>query len=267
MKKLFQPFLMLIILGLVGCYSEPTTPVDTQSLTDLENLSASKKDSENSKANQIRTLGLQNTALSLGAQAGLSWRATQIDQSLSHNATRLDQIFSFNGLLLEHSVLPPVLAEGDNTLNLADPNTIRISDVTYQIIQQARFVTVPPTWRDYIWMDYPPPPVPNSALLPKTKQEKQIWQHYVNLGWKNGIEQANTIYGENLGRLKHDYEGMVLYRKLLAKNMVSPPFVATTDLGVTGDSSQLSINDHVLRITALPALQTNSQAWKPVVVE
>ncbi len=32
---------------------------------------------------------------------------------------------------------------------------------------------------------------------------------------------------------------MILYRKLLAMNMVSPPYVSHTDLGVTGDASEI----------------------------
>lgn len=245
-----------------------TTPqVDTQSLNTLENLNAKEMKATSDKANHIRTLGLQNTALTLAAQGGLSWRANQINTQLQQSSTQLDQIFNFNALMLNHSVMPPVLAEGHNTLNLADPNTIRIANVTYKIISQARFVTAPPTWRNYIWMDYPPPTVPNSALLPKTKDEQIIWQHYVQIGWQNGVQQANTIYSQNLGRLKQDYTGIILYRKLLAQHMVSSPFVATTDLGITGNDSELNINDQVLRITALPTLQNNSQKWQPVVVE
>ena len=58
---------------------------------------------------------------------------------------------------------------------------------------------------------------------------------------------------------------MILYRKLLAMNMVSPPYVSHTDLGVTGDASEIHIDDRVLRITALPALNVNSEQWRAAV--
>jgi len=89
-----------------------------------------------------------------------------------------------------------------------------------------------------------------------------IWKKYVDEGWKCGIQQADTIFRENVGRLKRDYEGMVRYRTLLAQYMVSPPFVAQLDMGVTGGGSDLTVNDRVLRITAFPALQSDSHIWK-----
>jgi defect-in-organelle-trafficking protein DotC len=160
-----------------------------------------------------------------------------------------------------------VLLEGRNTLNLADTQSIRISDRTYKVSKQAHFITSPPTWRQYLWLDYQQPERPNTTLLPKTKIEKEIWRIYTAQGWKKGIEQANIILEENLSRIKEDFSGMILYRKLLAMNMVSPPYVSNTDLGVTGDASEIRIDDRVLRITALPALNINSNEWKAAVAK
>jgi defect-in-organelle-trafficking protein DotC len=70
-----------------------------------------------------------------------------------------------------------------------------------------------------------------------------------------------------LARIKQDLKGMILYRKLLAMNMVSPPFVAQTDLGITGDSNEINIDDRVLRITALPELNPNSKDWRAAVTK
>ena len=60
---------------------------------------------------------------------------------------------------------------------------------------------------------------------------------------------------------------MILYRKLLAMNMVSPPYVSQSDLGVTGDADEIHIDDRVLRITALPALNTNAGEWHAAVAQ
>ena len=60
---------------------------------------------------------------------------------------------------------------------------------------------------------------------------------------------------------------MILYRKLLAMNMVSPPYVSHLDLGVTGDGNELHIDDQVLRITALPALNIRSDEWRAAVAK
>jgi len=169
-------------------------------------------------------------------------------------------------MMLSHGVLPPVLAEGDNTLNLADPDTLRISDKNYRILQQARFVTVPPNWRNYIWTQYSKPTMPDRVLLPANAQERKIWQKGVTQGWQKGIEQAYSIFQQNLARLKRDYNGMILYRKLLQQHMVSAPFVSRTELGITGDGTDMHVNDQVLRITVLPRLQTDSSHWRAIAV-
>ena len=254
---------------LVGCGSSRNNVGDTGSLAGIQAMSSPKyvRSHKKQKIGRVREMALKEIALSLGAQAGLAWRAKIIDEALTKQTRNLDSIYDFNSLILEHNILPPVLLEGRNTLNLADAQSIRISDRAYKLAKQAHFVTTPPTWRQYLWMDYMKPEPPNTTLLPKTKIEKDVWCIYTARGWKQGIEQANIILEENLARIKEDFGGMILYRKLLAMNMVSPPFVSNTDLGITGDTSEMHIDDRVLRITALPALNINSEEWKAAVAK
>lgn len=248
----------------MGCQKKnPEFPGDTTTLAGLQAIGTKTPKARHKKhMSKIREMALREIALSLGAQAGLAARANDIDKALTRQAKNLDQIFDFNSLILPHNVLPPVLLEGRNTLNLANGETIRISDRTYKVAKQAHFVTTPPNWRQYLWMDYKKPERPNAALLPKSKVERKLWCIYIARGWNNGVEQANTILEESIARIKEDFAGMILYRKLLAMNMVSPPFVSHTDLGVTGDESEIRIDDRVLRITALPALNINSNEWR-----
>ncbi|PWY54684.1 type IV secretion system protein DotC [Legionella qingyii] len=263
----FIPSLIVVVLSalLLACHSSKNMG-DTGSLEGLQAMANVNVKQRNKKQNgKIRQMALKETALSLGAQAGLAWRAKVIDEHLIKQSRRLDAIYDFNSLILEHNILPPVLLEGRNTLNLADAQTIRISDRTYRVAKQAHFVTTPPTWRQYLWLDYVKPEYPHYTLLPKTKVEKKIWCIYTAKGWKNGIDQANTILEENIARIKEDFGGMILYRKLLAMNMVTPPYVSHTDLGITGDASEIHIDDRVLRITALPALNINSEQWRAAV--
>lgn len=215
--------------------------------------------------NKVHSQALQDIAMSIGAQAGLAWRSKAINTVLTKNSSYLDRIFNFNLMLLDHNVVPPVLVQGNSSLNLADPQTLRIDDRVYQIVSQAHFTTAPPQWHNYLWMDYKAPETPLPAFLPKTPEERIVWRNYATMGWQDGITQANNIFSDNLARLTRDYTGMVLYRSLLLKGMVSKPFVAHTDLGITGDSTDLHINDQIYRITSLPKLQANTKRWNPVV--
>jgi len=223
------------------------------------------KAAEGNQINFIRTDSIRDTALSLGARNGLAYRAKQINALLNSQAKDLDAVFNFERLLLEDNILPPVLLESRDALTLAGPQTMRVSDRSYRIIKQARFVTLPPTWREYLIMDDRLPEKPDASLLPKTEEEYVVWVDEVRLGWAQGLKQANMIYEENLSRLKRDYQGMVRYRLLLTQKMVSAPQVAARDLGVTGGGEELSVNDRLFTIQALPSLKADSESWQPVV--
>lgn len=244
-----------MVASLVGCSSD-----QPQGLSDLSNVNP-----EGSGINSIRIKALIDTATGIGAQGGLSWRSTQINHVLEDETQYLNKIYNFNLLLLKYSVLPPVLDTADNVINMDGGQAVRIASQTYQIISPPRFVSTAPTWREYLAMNYPKPTLPDSTLLPKTDEEEQIWNKYVILGWHQGVDQANQIFSANLARLGRDFIGMVRYKELLAKNMVSAPYVATTDLGITGGGAKIRIGDKVLRITALSSLNADSQTWKPAI--
>ena len=263
MKKLKTIFLLTCVATLVSaCSGKKQTAqvgyISTKSLSEKANAVG---------IGSIRLQGLRQTASSIGSRGGLAWRSEHIDKALKQQETYLDHVFNFNQMLLPHNVLPPILSYTDKSLNLSSDDTIRLADKTYTIILPARFVSAPPTWRDYLWMSFKKPSVPSATLLPHSQREVKYWNTYLKRGWKRGLQQANQIFAVNLARLKRDMSGMILYKKLLAEHMVSQPFVSRTDLGITGDTSSLRINDHVLRIAAQSELQTNSKRWKPVLTK
>lgn len=220
-----------------------------------------KTEAEN--INFIRLDAVRDTAMSIGARTALAWRASQINRMLATQADRLDAVFNFRGLVLDDSIMPPVLLESRQALTMDNPQTLRVADRNYQILKQAYFVTAAPSWREYLIMDQKSPDEPDLSLLPATDEEVRAWQQGIIKGWEDGLKQANMIYDENLSRLKRDYQGMVRYRMLLAQNMVSAPQVAQRDLGVTGGGESLAVNDRILTIKALPSLKADSQTWKP----
>jgi len=261
--------LLITVLFLTGCPKTPSFDnIDTTNQAQLSTLYFVPRSPSASaiELSGLRIKALQDTAMSLGAQAGLAWASLHIDTQLQADRKYLDSIYNFNGMMLTHGVIPPVLMEGDFSLNLSDPDTIRVADKTYKIVQQARFATTPPNWREYLWMSYDKPILPDRTLWPKSSAEQKIWQQAIADGWGKGIVQSYSIFQQNLARLKRDYQGMILYRKLLQENMISQPFVARTELGVTGNGEDMRINDQVLRIIELPKLQTESKHWNAVVV-
>ena len=247
---------------LVGCSSTPK--MGTEDLAQLKSLESTGSSAP--KVSALRVQSLQDAAMSLGAQSGLAWRANQITLLVQAKSKFLDQAFNFNGLMLGEHVMPPVLIMTNKSIKLDSVDTIRLSDQTYKIISQAKFVSLAPTWRDYLAMNYMFPPVPSDNMLPHNAIEQQLWQDAVAVGWQQGIEQGDRILTDNLARLTRDLKGMALYRKLLDQGMVSKPYVATSAMGITGDGDEMTINDQVMRITALPQLQPSPKGWHPIVL-
>lgn len=148
--------LALITGILTGCASSQA-PVDTTNFNDLVNLSRQQIVAEQPTGSKIRLQAIKETAMTLGAQGGLAWRAEQLNTMLESNRSTLSQVFNFNGLLLDKNILPPVLEQSNQSLNLANSTSLRIADRTYKIIQQARFVTTAPNWDQYLLMQYKNP--------------------------------------------------------------------------------------------------------------
>lgn len=261
--------LCAVFVLLTSCSSHTQNTYDTANLSQLESVRVNPRAPRGSPEalSSLRSRSLRDTAMSLGAQGSLAWSSTEINGWLEKEKKYLDSIFNFSALMLEHGVMPPVLEVGDDSLNLADPNTIRVADRTYKIVQQAQFMTTPPNWREYLWLNYSKPELPDKTLLPRSTAEQKIWREGIRAGWDKGVEQGYAIFQQSLARLKRDYNGMLLYRKLLKEHMISAPYVARTELGVTGDGNDMRINDQVLRIVEHPQLQTNSKGWQAIVVK
>lgn len=212
-----------------------------------------------------RAAQLRELAVGVGARAGLERRSYEIQKTLRERSRELDAIFNFQSLMLDNNVLPPVLLEAENQFQQDSGEAIRLVDKVYRVHAQARFVSAPPNWREYVVRDFTVQGISQdvpAAMLPSNDKETAAWKTWVAEGWKAGLSQAETIHAEGLSRLRRDYEGMVRYRVLYAKGMVSRPFVARSDFGVTGAAGELNVNETTLRITAMPSFNLNVATWR-----
>lgn len=252
----------LSALTLPGCAKKTETVFADAGYVDVSSFPKS-----NDEINNIRLAALREGATSLGARGALAWRSIHINEALEKESAYLDHVFDFNQLLLKSNVLPPILIESNDTLTLDNNDVFRTANKVYKIFAPARFVTAPPTWRTYLAMDFKKPSLPSKSLLPNSRAEAYVWDDYLQQGWKQGLQQANDIFSANLSRLKRDYLGMILYRKMLAQNMISSPAVAKAELGITGDQHEMRINDEIMRITSHSVLKLNSNEWKPIITK
>ncbi|MEM7680259.1 MAG: type IV secretory system conjugative DNA transfer family protein [Pseudomonadota bacterium] len=216
----------------------------------------------------IRKDAIKEAAISYGARGGLAWRTYAISQDLGQRSRYLNRVFDFRQLLIPAPsgllIEPPIISESVNSMLIeVGGQEAAVSDRIYNIINNARIVSAPRTWRTYLERSWPAVEPPPDILRPEGPQERALWVEYVNIGWQAGVEQANDIFKEDIALLLSDFRGMVRYRLLLSQGMISAPFALQVDRGVTGGGSQMRVGDRAVQITGVPQLITGASRWKP----
>lgn len=216
----------------------------------------------------IREDAIREAAISYGARAGLAWRSYAISKQTENRARSLDRVYNFRQLLIPAPsgllIEPPIINEDLNAMLIeGDGQQAAVSDRIYNIINNARIVSAPRTWRTYLsreWGTVEPPP---DILRPQNSKERALWIELVSKGWKEGVQQANDIFEQDLNQLMSDFQGMVRYRLLLAQGMVSAPYALQVDRGVTGGGNEMRIGDRAVQITGKPSLISGYDTWQP----
>lgn len=244
----------------------------------LSDIVAEEKD----LALKIRRDSMREAALSYGARGGLAFRTREIMEELEKNAPALDKVYNFRRLLIKAPsnmfIEPPIISEALNNFIVSPSgDEAAVADTVYQISRQARIVSSPRNWRQYlerVWEKVVPPP---DILLPETPAERKAWRIWVREGWFEGVAQANETFQADLNRLIADFEGQVRYRVLLTQNKVSVPYATLEDRGISSNqvetmignrpvnvSTEMRVGDRAIRITQPVTLRADhaSEAWQ-----
>ncbi|WP_419901138.1 type IV secretory system conjugative DNA transfer family protein [Kiloniella sp.] len=222
---------------------------------------------EENEALDLRKKAQRDAAFSYGARSALARRTWEIQQELKPRIKHLDQIWRFEALVIPQPrnlfLIPPVVVETRNAIAINQTGKLAVtSERSLDIIKHEQILSVAPTWRDYLEREWgnrvAPPP---TALHPKDAKEKSWWDKHLAAGWLSGIEQAEEIFQADLDLLKRDFHGIVLYRTLLAKNMISAPYTDQNNKGVIGGGDHLLIGERSLRITGGSSLNPDTSSW------
>lgn len=240
------------------------------SLETLQNLQRQSdvQEEEGAMPLEIRNDALREAALSYGARGGLAFRTYHIRKEMDQRSRYLDKVFDFRQLLIPAPsgllIEPPIINEAINSMLIEiDGQEAAVADRIYNIVMNARIVSAPRTWRNYLereWQDVTPPP---DILRPQNDEERAMWIKLVNQGWEQGVLQADEIFQDDLNQLLADFRGMVRYRLLLSQGMISPPFALQVDRGITGNGQEMRIGNRAVRLTGVPELVTGSEQWQP----
>lgn len=258
--------LHVLAAALLGCGSlicaDARAGSDTPppSLTDVLLLKAPAGDS----VEDMRTKMIAAAGRTVGFRAGVANRGLDFKRLLDARTDVLDQMFQFQTLLGPGGVLPPVIVEARDS-EAIDPDQVRTATRIFKIARTERLVSVPPTWRDYLYtglvlkgsID-----MPQDDGRPKNDAEMKVWQDSVKEGWKQGQEEAQAIFEANLNRLTRDFNGMLRYSILLKQSIISPTQVAESHRAVSGDTIEIKMDDRLRRITQKAELQIDPSKWR-----
>ena len=217
----------------------------------------------------IRRDALKEAAMSYGARGGLAWRTFEVSKEIERRQSFLDRVYDFRSLLIAAPsgflIEPPVVSEEQNAMIIENQGQkAAIAERIYNINAKAKIVSAPRTWRQYLRRKRGKVEPPPNILRPKNDEERKVWRRYVEKGWENGIDQANRTFEHDLARLQADFRGMVRYRRLLTKGMISPPYALQVDRGITGGGRQMRVGDSAVQITGQSQLITGADKWRPV---
>lgn len=264
-------FVALLCFSSVAAVANPSDPPppDRTTLENIEKITVTDDDEQAAGLPfDIRADALREAALSYGARGGLAWQTYYIRREMEGRATYMDKVYDFRQLLIPAPsgllIEPPVISEMVNAMIIEAGGTqAAVADRVYDINANARIVSAPRSWRNYLERDWGDVTAPPDILRPNDEEEREKWIRWVRDGWDKGIEQANEIFEEDLNELIADYQGMVRYRMLLAQGMVTPPYALQVDRGVTGGGNTMRVGDRAVQITGMPELISGAEKWQP----
>jgi len=219
---------------------------------------------EKNQASAARGEAILDAALQVGVKAGLAWQLTNINKALKLREREFDTVYDFSSLMIQDRVVPPVITEARHLYNQDGNYTLRLSGAAYKIESQARFSSVPPSWREYL--SFPLPTFDRtslvSALVPRSDEEEKVWKLAVREGWKQGVEQANLMLTYGFDRMNRDIDGMRRFSEFARHGQVTLPIISGASIPVTKEGRSMAVDETLLRITALPDFNDNMNVWR-----
>lgn len=212
----------------------------------------------------IRAIAIRDAAMAVGARVCLATRSKQIENETERMSSDLDKMFNF-APLAAGNMLPPVVSEQRDRVTTDGGKILRIADRVYRIEKPAVLFATLPSWRTYLFDGLDPSDnveAPSPGVLPRSTEEQAIWKKAAMAGCDAGRGQADAAFKLNMNRLTADYEGMVRFSTLAAKQMAYKPTVAKSGEPVTGNGNEIAVNDQTERIVAGAELSLKSGQWK-----
>jgi defect-in-organelle-trafficking protein DotC len=260
---------LTLCLAMAGSQTSaaPAAPAQATNLERVLNLGPQQTAAQ-AEVGYARQQILRESAVGLGARAGLADRSREILAVLDSRSAMLDKRFNFNFLVIGQGVLPPSISESTAVVAVEESGeAMRTAAGIFRIDEPARFAMPTPTWRNWLYLGLDPGAVTVPSLGsngPANPAEKSLWDQLVKEGYEIGRAQAQSAFELNLARLERTISGMARYYELWRRGVVTAPLVSTSkDVVVREDSKTIAVGTSLHRITR-PADFQSPQDWVPL---
>lgn len=198
-----------------------------------------------------RSRAMCEAARTLGFQEGFKAEYEKLLAEAESKRTEFERIFDFRRLLIDGKVLPPVIRWSGPAMELHSDTDATAVEAQYRIEAPARLVMSPPSYLDYLQN---PTEVlePANEILPSNSAERALWKSEILEGWDEGVEHARIAMEMAFDKLVGDYRGILRFKMLADRGLVSVPILARGDLGIQVGDNVLSMDQKIFRIT-IPA--------------
>jgi defect-in-organelle-trafficking protein DotC len=216
---------------------------------------------ENSR--QLRLNSILNVAMQYGVESALYFRGKEFQSFLNENEAALMQSFNYEMLMLGNGkIKPAVIDKVDYSLTNEDKRTQRKIKTQYKLVEQSELVHAAPSHVDFfVNLNFRKPKAPNKYLIPVESDEKKAWRRGVELGWVEGIQQADLIIQHNTRSLLRHYLGSIRFHILLKMNVVTEPTAIETTIGTTASGNVLNVGESVYELVNLTNFNDREMEW------
>lgn len=239
--------------------------------SDLLNYESEEKvnlKSDDLVANAVREAGER-----LGSTAGYRAQAEALYEAVEPYDEYLSKIFDFQELMLPRGIVPPVLAETEDSVSYRQTKAGRPSkEIRARVlstIKEASFANPrAPGWRQYLRLTMPPLEKPLPELQPEINKHRGAWKKGVKRGYRRGIERASQAFEISINELSRDYVGMQLFRILWMSGQAEPPRIMEQSENIVGGgpgSKEMSTGVRRMVISEPAYFVNDTEEWDAII--
>ncbi len=229
----------------------------------------SKKDDDKKevKTSLARKQSLQEFAFSVGLADGRKGRWFDIRRKMAGLKGELDQIYQVGHLYLDNGDLqPPVILTGENLYqNHKSGRATDQSQIRYEILSPARFVSSHLDWYTYIVSDEDllvSRPADEPFFKPRNKEEEDSMRKYYQNGFTEGANQVDMEAIARVKTLTTMIDGMYDYHILREKNMIEPPEISKVYVPISGNETKISLSNNLREVVGDAQFNLSPNSYK-----